>query len=69
MLTDLSPMTFGKYKGSPMQDIPVSYLHYLWHSFLSKFKEGDVTQQGKVATYIRENLQALKQENTDLLWQ
>lgn len=29
-LTDTDPMPFGKYKGTPMQDVPASYLHWLW---------------------------------------
>ncbi len=61
-LTDLTPMPFGKYKGTPMQDIPASYLHYLWTNGMS----GD--KSGPVACYIRKNLDALQSENPDLIW-
>ena len=30
MLCDSDPMPFGKHKGIPMQDVPASYLHWLW---------------------------------------
>jgi uncharacterized protein (DUF3820 family) len=61
-LTDLDPMPFGKYKGEPMQDVPVGYLHYLWHHGLKDDK------QSNVADYIRRNINALKQENPDAIW-
>lgn len=78
MLTDLSLMPFGKYKGTPMQDIPVNYLHYLWvycnfnKSDLSKGRPTDNIHKGNcfdVSEYIAYNLYALKQENDDLIWQ
>lgn len=31
VLTDTDPMPFGKFAGQPMQDVPASYLHWLWH--------------------------------------
>ena len=31
VLTDTDPMPFGKCAGQPMQDVPASYLHWLWH--------------------------------------
>ena len=60
-LTDFSPMPFGKHKGQPMQDVPASYLHYLWSNGLSQ-------ESSDVANYIRENLNALKQEYTNGIW-
>lgn len=57
-------MPFGKYKGIPMSDVPVSYLHYLWTQYNFKNK----TKESNVAAYIQENLDALKQENDDLIW-
>ncbi len=44
-----------------MQDIPVNYLHWLWQRGLKHEKK-------PVAEYIRANLNALKKENPDLLW-
>jgi uncharacterized protein (DUF3820 family) len=61
-LTDLDPMPFGKYKGQPMQDVPADYLHYLWHKGLKH------ERNSLVAVYIRANLNAIKKELPDLIW-
>ncbi len=61
-LTDTDPMPFGKHKGVPMQDVPASYLHYLW----THGKEQD--RRCPVADYIRRNLNALRSEHTDGIW-
>ena len=61
-LTDLSKMPFGQYEGIIMQEVPASYLHYLWQKGL-KFDE-----HAPVALYIRTNLNALKQEHPDGIW-
>ena len=61
-LSDLDPMPFGKHKGTPMQDVPANYLHWLW----CNGKEGD--KSCPVADYIRRNLSVLKSENKDLIW-
>jgi uncharacterized protein (DUF3820 family) len=58
-LSDTDPMPFGKYKKQPMQDVPVDYLHWLWNNNLN---------EGPVKEYIKQNLNALKQENEDLIW-
>lgn len=60
-LTDTSEMPFGKFKGKLMQDVPVDYLHYLWH-------KGMKNEDTSVANYIRDNLDVLKSENKDLIW-
>jgi uncharacterized protein (DUF3820 family) len=62
-LQDTDPMPFGKHKGSPMQDVPASYLHWLW----SNGKEHD--KQCRVADYIRRNLNALSVEYSDGIWE
>jgi uncharacterized protein (DUF3820 family) len=61
-LTDISTMPFGKYKGTPMQDVPASYLHWLWTNGLENDKHSPV------ADYVRRSLSALKQEHPDLIW-
>ena len=61
-LDDLSPMPFGKHKGTPMQDVPASYFHYLWTNGMREDKTSPV------ADYIRRNLHALKQEYKDGIW-
>lgn len=58
-LDDNSKMPFGKYKGLLMSDVPVNYLHWYWHN-------GD--KRSDVGEYIKENLDALKMENKDLIW-
>jgi len=60
-LGDLDLMPFGKHKGVAMQDVPASYLHWLW------------TQRGydkgsPVGVYIEENLAALMKEHPDGIW-
>lgn len=62
-LQDTDPMPFGKHKGQPMQDVPASYLHWLW----SNGKEHD--KQCRVADYIRRNLHALSVEYSDGIWE
>jgi uncharacterized protein (DUF3820 family) len=62
-LSDTDPMPFGKYKGTPMQDVPASYFHWLWtKGGMSHDKLSDVAQ------YMRRNLSALKQEYPDGIW-
>lgn len=61
-LDDLSPMPFGKFRGALMQDVPASYLHYLWINGKNK------DTICPVATYIRNNLNNLKTEHTDGIW-
>ena len=59
-LDDLSPMPFGnKYLGTPMQDGPVWYLHWM-HT-----EKGDCPA---VQDYIKRNRQALQMEQTDYIW-
>ncbi len=60
-LTDTDPMPFGKYNGDPMQDVPASYLHWLW-------KEIQYDKTSNVGDYIRRNIDALKQEYSNGIW-
>lgn len=62
MLSDLSPMPYGQYKGLPMQDIAASYFHYLW------VNGKDKARNDPVADYIRANLFAFKKEHKDGIW-
>jgi uncharacterized protein (DUF3820 family) len=58
--TDLSPMPFGKYQGLILQDVPASYLHYLWtHKPIS---------DKKLENYIERNLHNLKKDYPNGLW-
>ena len=62
-LNDTDKMPFGKYKGEPMQDVPASYLHYIWTELGVKYDK-----QSPVADYIRRNLTVLQQEYIDGIW-
>lgn len=55
-LTDLDPMPFGKFKGTPMQDIPASYLRWLKEQGCSNIL---------VANYIHNSWDAIKMELED----
>lgn len=61
-LNDTDPMPFGKHKGIKMQDVPASYLHYLWQNGLKD------DMQSVVADYIRRNIDALRKEYKDGIW-
>jgi len=61
-LEDNDKMPFGKYRGEPMQDVPASYLFWLW----ANGKEHD--RQCPVADYIRRNLAGLEKEYPDGIW-
>ena len=63
-LEDTDPMPFGQYKGVKMQDVPCNYLHWFYcNCNVVKNSPGE-----RVLGYIVENLNALKQENEDLIW-
>lgn len=61
-LTDLSPMPFGKHKGTNMAEVPASYFWYLWSTGMKS------DTKNPVHVYIKENLSALKQEHPDGIW-
>lgn len=63
MLEDTDRMPWGKHKGELMQDVPASYLHYLWQNGLK-----NETWTNPVAHYISRNIDALKKEYPDGLW-
>lgn len=62
-LSDDSLMPFGKHKGIMMMNVPASYLHWLWTNG-KKYE----TKTCSVAAYIEENLEGLKMEYTDGIW-
>jgi uncharacterized protein (DUF3820 family) len=53
IINDKSPMPYGKYKGTPMCNVPADYLLWLYEN--QKFNR-------EVRIYIEDNMQALKQE-------
>lgn len=62
-LQDTDTMPWGKYKGTPMQDVPADYLFWLW---TEKGKKDN--RSCEVADYIRRNLATLQQEYPDGIW-
>ena len=52
-LNDNSPMPYGKYKGKLMENVPASYLMWL-------YDEGKCNEE--VRDYIKDNLDVLKEE-------
>jgi len=58
---DDDSMPFGKYRLYKMKDVPASYLHWLW----SQRPLGNK----KVENYIANNIEALKKEHKDGIWQ
>ena len=60
ILTDESPMPFGKHKDTAMANVPADYLLWLWR------KQGTTkpfgTSAAAVQRYIIDNLDALKKE-------
>lgn len=67
-LQDTDLMPFGKYKGTPMQDVPASYLHWLWTQNNGRDQRTQMLRSDPVLDYIRRNLSALKQEHEDGIW-
>lgn len=63
-LTDDCIFPFGAHARDKrkMEHVPVRYLHWVWHNC---DPSGDVE---RVKTYITQNIEALKQEDKDLIW-
>ncbi len=52
---DTTPMPFGKYKGKQLQDVPASYLLWLWDEKLPLYDKA-------LEAYILENLDVLRHQ-------
>ena len=65
-LTDEDQMPFGRYKGTRMQDVPASYLHWLWTN--EKDPMSRKVKTDSIADYIWRNIGALKKEHPDGIW-
>lgn len=66
--TDTDKMPFGKFADTPMQDVPPSYLAYLWQNGLKLYR-GDTNpddpkrcQRVRVCHYIWNSRHAINQE-------
>ena len=67
IIQDTDAMPWGKHKGVPMQDVPASYLHWLWTNERDPMSRKAKTDP--VAAYIERNLAALQREHPDGIWQ
>lgn len=72
---DMTEMSFGIHKGKSLQDVPASYLHWLWSSGFRELSRavagcppGMDGERLKIANYIYNNLHRLKQEYKDGIW-
>lgn len=68
MLADTDSMPFGKHKGVPMQDVPASYLHWLWTRNNGRDQRAQMLSSDPVLNYIQRNINALRKEHPDGLW-
>lgn len=64
VLEDSDPMPYGKWKGTPMKEVGAAYFRWCWN----KFGKDKTLGEDKVADYIRKNLEALKKEDPDGIW-
>lgn len=69
-LEDLDPMPFGQYKGQPLQEVPASYLFFLWiHGMKQESRDtSSSSRRLALANYIWNNLSHLKKEHPDGIW-
>lgn len=63
-LVDTDLMPWGKHKGTQMQDVPASYLFWLW----ADCGKESQTKTCPVAAYIEHSLDALQDEYPDGEW-
>ena len=65
-LKDADPMPFGKYRGKRMDEVPASYLHWLWVNERDPLRNKVATDA--VAAYVHNNLLSLAAEYPDGIW-
>lgn len=59
---DETPINFGKYNGTPLQDINAGYFNWLWNMGLKLDKDNPMHR------YIKSRMDAFKMEKPDLVW-
>lgn len=64
-LNDQSLMPFGAYKDTHIEDVPASYLLYLWEDCRIYNRKACFGTSLDVHNYIKENLTALEKECPD----
>ncbi len=60
-LADDTAMPFGKHKGTPLDDIPTTYLHWLYHN-------GEGCQNPVIVAYIEKHWADLKADSPSRIW-
>ena len=65
-LKDADPMPFGKYRGKRMDEVPASYLHWLWVNERDPLRNKVATDA--VAAYIHNSRLSLAAEYPDGIW-
>lgn len=65
-LEDLSPMPYGAHVNKRMQDVPASYLLWMWNDGLRHVLNED-SKRGSVARYIKESMSALQKDDPDTI--
>ena len=79
-LDGIDPMPFGKHKGTPMSEVPLTYLNWLWNDGgirkNSRFQEEDyhnfppfLRNGYLVFRYIEDNMDDLQAEDPNLDWE
>lgn len=55
-MNDQTPMPFGKYKDTPMANVPDSYLLWLYNRIMMKSESGQTLSQdeSKILSYIED---------------
>ena len=66
-LTDQDVMPFGRHVGEKMEEVPASYLLYLWEDGLWRGGTGPSGKPQAVSDYIRENFARLQTECPNMI--
>lgn len=67
-LQDTDKMPWGKFKNTPMQDVPADYFHWLWTGENNPSPLKHKVKVCPVADYIQRNMLALQEEYEDGIW-
>jgi len=57
-LTPESPMPWGKYKGTPLGEVPAPYWRYLWN-------DGVRTEDNPLGRYLRKHAAEIREQDID----
>ena len=60
-LKHASLISFGRYRGQKLEDIPIEYFNWLWQRGIKELHP-------PVGKYIKENLREFKRKKPNLTW-